>query len=221
MMNPSLKKYEEEVPQFEYNILKTIKLSRKIQPIAKRFDEASKVRKSSRIFRPITLAELGSVLWYSAKVKSTFLQKNGYILTHRGTPSAGARHPIDIIILNSNFLESNYFYYYNPFEHSLNKLNSSGSDIATLFKTHINEIVQINNATIIWFVAHVNRTAAKYENAQSLIWRDAGALINNIQMTCTAIGLNSCSIGSLGEPFISNFFHDEPDVVGAGGLLIG
>lgn len=220
MKNPGVKKYEEEVPQFEYNIIEIIKLSRKISPIATRFDEISKIRKSSRIFRPITMEKLGSILWYSAKVKSTFLQKNGYILTHRGTPSAGARHPIDIIILNSNFLLENNFYYYNPFEHSLNQVVSSSDDIK-LFIDHINQVVEINNATIIWFVAHVNRTATKYENAQSLIWRDAGALINNIQMTCTAIGINSCPIGSLGEPFISSFFNNTEGVFGAGGLLIG
>jgi len=221
MKNPVVKKYEEEVPQFQYDILETIKLSRKIPPIATPFDEVSKVRKSARFFKSVTVEELGTVLWYSAKVKSTFLKKNGYILTHRGTPSAGARHPIDIIILNPNFLIENNFYYYNPFEHSLNQLNSPFSGMTTLFTGHINKIVEINNATIIWFVAHVNRTAAKYENAQSLIWRDAGALINNIQMTCTAIGINSCPIGSLGEPYISNFFNPQPGVCGAGGLLIG
>lgn len=220
MTNPESKAKEDEVPQFDYQILQTIKLSRTITPLPIRFDKVSETRKSGRNFKPITLQEVSDVLWYAAKVRTTFQQDNGYILTHRGTPSAGARHPIDIIISNPKFLISGFFYYYNPFEHSLNQLANSYGDVSAFF-SHITEIVDTTNATLIWFVAHANRTNAKYEHAESLIWRDAGALINNIQMVCTARGISSCPIGSLGEPYISNFFNNQAGIFGAGGLLIG
>lgn len=42
----------------------------------------------------------------------------------------------------------------------------------------------------------------------------------SIQLTCAASNINCCSIGSLGEPFIGNFFN-QTDIFGAGGLLIG
>jgi len=220
MKNPEVKAKEDKAQYFDYQVIKSTKLCRDITPLPIRFDKVSKMRKSVRTFKQITIQQISDVLWYAAKVKSTFQQENGYVLTHRGTPSAGARHPIDIMISNPTLLDHDFLYYYNPFEHSLNQLANSYGDIPA-FLGHINEIVNITDATVIWFVAHAGRTNTKYEHAESLIWRDAGALINNIQMVCTAIGLNSCPIGSLGEPYISNFFNNQAGVFGAGGLLIG
>ncbi|MFD2602600.1 hypothetical protein [Flavobacterium suzhouense] len=217
MNNPRIKTVEDDVPTFNYSIKEVIKLSREIQPLHTNFDTVINNRKSSRVFNKITLQQIGDILWYVAKVRNTFLQDNGYILTHRGTASAGARHPIDLII-NSPVLSEKDFYYYNPFEHSLNNLdNIKGS----AFLEHINDIVKTDNATIIWFVAHKYRTHAKYIDADSLLWRDAGALINGIQMVCTAMNLHSCAVGTLGEPFISDSFKNQEGIFGAGGLLIG
>ena len=117
-------------------------------------------------------------------------------------------------------LDQNHMYYYNPFEHSLNQLANSYCDLTPLLN-HVDEIIHIKNATLIWFVAHASRTNSKYDHAESLIWRDAGALIGNIQMVCTALRLNSCGIGTLGEPYISTFFNNAAGVFGTGGLLIG
>jgi SagB-type dehydrogenase family enzyme len=220
MKNPKVKQLEEIVPVFNYDILETTKLSKTITPLPSRFDKVIENRKSVRNFNKLTLQQLSDILWYVAKVKKTFLQENEYILTHRGTPSAGARHPIDILIYNPTLLTQANFYYYNAFEHSINKLANSHGNIIN-FISDINKIVDTSNATIIWFVAHKQRTTAKYSNADSLIWRDVGALINGIQLVCTAMDLNSCPIGILGEPFISNFFNNQIDVSGAGGILIG
>lgn len=220
MKNPQVKRVEDTIPAFNYNILESFKLPKTITPLKISFDTVIANRKSSHNFNQVTLQQITDILWYVAKVKTTFLQDNGYILTRRGTASAGARHPIDIVISNSKLLSDGYFYYYNPFEHSLNKLANSNSDIVS-FVHHINEIVDTTNATILWFIAHKKRTKAKYKYADSLIYRDAGVLIHAIQMVCTALDLNSCPIGSLGEPFISNFFNNQIGVSGAGGLLIG
>lgn len=212
MKNPRPKTIEESVTSFDYPIQHTIKLSRNIDPLPARFDEVITNRKSTKTFASIDLQQLSNLLWYTAKVKQTFVQDNGYILTHRGAPSAGARHPIDILIYNKENL-----HYYNPFDHSLNQI---ATPEITSFIQHIEQIVSIGNGTIFWFVAHYQRTAAKYEHPESLIWRDSGALLNSIQLTCTAMGLNSCPVGSLGEPYISAIFN-QPGIFGAGGLLIG
>lgn len=217
MKNPQPKATEERVTSFDYPIQHTIKLSKNIDPIPTRFDEVIINRKSERTFSGINLHQLSNILWYTAKVKQAYVQDNGYILTHRGTPSAGARHPIDILIINQTLLDSNLPHYYNPIEHTLNRLDLPDLLIAN-FTEHINTIVNIANATIIWFAAYPERTAAKYENHESLIWRDAGALTNSIHLTCTALKLNSCLIGSLGEPYVSDLFSKA---FGAGGLLVG
>jgi SagB-type dehydrogenase family enzyme len=220
MKNPSVKSTEDPVPVFDYPVIQTIKLPNSQIALPVRFDKVIMSRKTQRKFDSPTIEQLGSILRYTAKVKNTWLQNNGYILTQRGVPSAGARHPIDIVVWHSSILDSRSFYYYNPFDHSLNQLKNNNDDISAFLK-HINEIVKIKEAAIFWFVMHVKRTSAKYDNAESLVWRDAGALINAIQLVCTAMELNCCPIGSLGEPFISGMFDGQDGIFGAGGLLIG
>nr|WP_305121134.1 SagB/ThcOx family dehydrogenase [Pedobacter xinjiangensis] len=183
------------------------------------FGEVISNRRSVRKFQTISLQQLSEVLWYTAKVKSFQMHESGYLLTHRGAPSAGARHPVDVIVFNPEIFKNEDFYYYNPFDHSLNQIVNVDKDIQP-FLVHINKIVAIGPGTLLWFVAHSRRNASKYENSESLIWRDAGALINSIQLTSAALNLRSCPIGSLGEPYISEFFAD-PDVFGSGGLIIG
>jgi len=220
MKNPQPKPTEERVTSFDYPIQHSVKLSRNIDPLPARFDEVITSRKSQRTFSGISLQQLSNILWYTAKVKQTFVQENGYILTHRGTPSAGARHPIDILIINQTLLNSNLPHYYNPIAHTLNRLDLPTQSVDNFIK-HIGSIINTTNATIIWFIAHPERTAAKYQNPESLIWRDAGALINSIQLTCTALNIKCCPIGSLGDPYIGDFFSRQAGIFGAGGVLIG
>lgn len=220
MENPKIKKAEDLVPIFNYDILETIKLPRLINSIPVSFDQVILKRKSDRNFDQISLQQLSDLLWYTSKVKMFSIQNNGYILTHRGSASAGARHPIDIVIFNKILLKCENFHYYNPFNHSLNKLADPSKEFDSFLK-HLNEIVDSSNATVVWFIAHKVRTSAKYSNADSLIWRDAGALINSFQMVSTAMGLKSCPVGSLGEPYLSKYFNSQEDIVGAGGILIG
>ncbi|UEG51393.1 SagB family peptide dehydrogenase [Mucilaginibacter daejeonensis] len=218
MKNPHVKLTEEPVTGYEYQLGDRIKLSCPETLLMIPFGKVITNRRSTRKFNAVMLTQLSQLLWYTAKVKNLHLQENGYILTHRGAPSAGARHPIDIIVYNSTMFHREHFYYYNPFDHSLNLIMNEV--VIAPFIIHINKIVNIGRGTLLWFVAHSQRTNSKYENADSLIWRDAGALINSIQLTCTALNLSSCPIGSLGEPYISSFFAD-PDVFGAGGIIIG
>jgi SagB-type dehydrogenase family enzyme len=218
--NPAVKYKENRLDSYDYSIENRIKLSPVVSPLETHFGQVILNRRSLRKFQPITLQQISDLLWHTAKVKSLQVQKNGYILTHRGAPSAGARHPIDLLVYNPELLGDDHFYYYNPFDHSLNRLANNHTKTAPLIE-HINQIVPIKDGTLIWFIAHAQRTSAKYKNAASLVWRDAGALINSIQLTCSALNINSCPIGSLGEPYISDFFGAKEEIFGTGGLIIG
>ncbi|RZL06161.1 MAG: hypothetical protein EOO89_24765, partial [Pedobacter sp.] len=179
--------------------------------------ELISARKSGRSFLHLELEQLADLLWYSAKSIETFCNDKGYVTSHRSSPSAGARHPIDLLIHRPQVggLE-----YYNPFEHSLCALGLE-EEIVLQFIGHIQVSMPDQSGTLIWFLAHPNRTTAKYENADSLIWRDAGALIQSIQLTAAAMGLGSCAIGTLGEPFLSMMFDQNATILSAGGIIVG
>lgn len=216
MKNPTPKDTEEDVTPFNYPIGDIVPLA--IPPADYNFNyfNLSHLRRSYKNLGALSIQQLGEMLWFTAKVIDIYVQPNGYSLTHRPSASAGARHPIDLLVISQN---QSTLAYYNPFEHSLNRLKLDESIVASLIN-HINESVLIGDAILFWFIAHPERTTAKYDHSQSLIWRDAGALLHCIQSTCTAMGLGSCPVGTLAEPYISQLFKDAP-IISAGGIIIG
>lgn len=216
MKNPSPKEVEETTSAFRYPGSEKLLLQRPQALLQNNFFDLVHQRQSDRKFKPLLAQQLEDLLWYSAKILKTFTQKNGYILSHRPSPSAGARHPIDIIVAKPN--NKMILEYYNPFDHSLNPISIDYS-LVSKFINHVNKGIEIQQGTLIWFLAYPDRTTAKYNHAESLIWRDAGALIYCIQLTCTALNLLSCPVGTLAEPFITNLFSKK--VLSAGGIIIG
>lgn len=220
LSNPEPKRNEDAPVVFHYPVDNSIQLIRPshIEPIY--LADVIAQRRSTHIFRQLSLVEISKVLWLSAKVQEIAWQSNGYILSRRPSASAGARHPIDILIMSPILDSLKSFHYYNPFAHSLSRLVLSDILIEE-FTNHVSSVLDVANATIIWFIAHPDRTEAKYNNAQSLIWKDAGALIHSIQIACAGYNIKSCPVGSLGEPYISQMFKEHGNVFSAGGIVVG
>lgn len=221
MLNNPTPKSEQTAPViFFYPVGEVIKLDRPDDLPDIRLLEVIEQRRSGRNFQKRTLVEIGNLLWLSAKVKNISVLENGYVLSQRPSASAGARHPIDIILCTPDLKNGRVLYYYNAFEHALQELTVDKMQVDG-FLSHINEAIEIRNATILWFVAHPDRTSVKYEDALSLVWRDSGALLHCVQIACTVLGMESCPVGSLGEPFISKMFEPYGITFGAGGIVIG
>lgn len=216
--NPEPRKSYRKTDNFNYQLGEYTNLPKPQLNLNPLFFEVINKRKSERVFTKLTLEMLGSLLWHSAKAKKVFIAETGNILSHRASASAGAIHPIDILISLPVTMESRLLYYYNPFLHKLASLNVNRVELDNFFK-NINNCLSIENGLLIWFVADCSRTAVKYKNSESLIWRDAGALIMTVQLVATALNLNSCAVGTLGEPFLSKCFDNK--LFSAGGLLLG
>jgi SagB-type dehydrogenase family enzyme len=122
----------------------------------------------------------------------------------RPSPSAGGIHPIDLVIYDSS--RGPALYYYNPLDHSLNELDLNKDEIIDFVNHVYGSKVNSKKSTIIWMVAHPNRTNAKYQNSDSLVWRDAGCLLYCLNLVCNALKISFCSLGTLGEPYISRAF---------------
>lgn len=173
-------------------------------------------RRSSNVLSPLTAVQLGHLLWYAAKAYQISLH-DGYLFSKRASPSAGAIHPIDVIIYRP---ENDYLEYYNPFEHSSYHLHFETNSVLE-FLSHIQIAFPTIDGTVLWFVVHSYRTSAKYDGHESLVWRDAGALLQTVQLTANALGLVSCPVGTLAEPYLSDLFEGRSDILSAGGIIIG
>jgi SagB-type dehydrogenase family enzyme len=204
-------------PRYVYH-----KLDKRYLPIPKssrrdKFFTILESRRTRRHFRKISEANLGELLWYSGKTFNSRLLPNGRIVQYRCCPSAGAVHPIDILLLDTS---KDSILIYDPVGHAVETLDGSREQVKELKKL-AESIVEIEDGQIFWFAAEFNRTLDVYQNGESLVWRDVGALVATICYVCEALSLNCCPIGATGEPHVSTFLNSGTSIVGVGGCVVG
>ncbi|HHM7088332.1 nitroreductase family protein [Pseudomonas aeruginosa] len=173
-------------------------------------------RRSRRSFSPLTPEELAALLWFSARTLATANSNLGFELEHRPSPSAGAIHPIHVLVLLPGDTE------WSRYDGRANALIEVPGSSGTLhgLTAQMESIVPAPEATKTLLVAEPGKTQAKYFNSASLIWRDAGALLATMGIAAEALNLNYCPLGTTGEPWASEL-SSTGDLVGVGAALVG
>ena len=164
------------------------------------FDGVLARRRSLRTFEPMSLAELASILVPTSRVQSYWRSSDGARPMQTPTPSAGGRHPIDLIIapINVEGIPGG-LWIFDPFTCEL---------VATPVKVEaaveaVRRACQALEggglpAVAVFAVAHFGRTLLRYPGGASLVFRDVGALLAMLHLSATAARLASCILGTAG-----------------------
>ncbi|HDR0626819.1 TPA: nitroreductase [Pasteurella multocida] len=172
-------------------------------------------RHSSRIFGGINLQDLANILYLTNIVKASSKSEYGFSLSKRPVPSAGAIHPIHILIASPLYRDMLIF---DPFSFTLNSIKTNIN--VDIIRNDINSVLDIQNGTLILLGAEYGKTASKYNNPDSLIWRDAGILIGALHMAASFLKLSFCPLGITGEPWVSRL-SNQFDLFGVGVAVVG
>ena len=217
--SPSKRAIELPFTAFTYDTISCdyLPVPDKLPPI--NFSDVLHSRCSRRDFGPLSEQQLSAFLWYSSKTISVRLEESGYLWEHRPAPSAGGRHPLDLLVTNYGEMKSD-FYLYDPFSHALRRTRTDQEQTVPL-SHEITKIIPLGSGVIIWHVAQFVKTLSKYSSGESLVWRDAGALLGIKSLVAEALRLKFCGIGITGEPWLSTMLRSNGKVVGVGGCLIG
>jgi SagB-type dehydrogenase family enzyme len=217
--NPYPRDYEKSNSEFPYVILDTIYLTipEKFPQIS--FFEVIERRRSNRLFAMINIEKLSDLLWLTLRTRERKREESGYIWQHKNVPSAGGRHPIDILITGLNYDYKNYWKY-NSISHSISRLAINIEKNQELLQI-VDQIIPYKNSLIIWQVCQYGKVNSKYENCESLIWRDAGVILANLYLTAEYLGLSCCALGITGDPWLSDILNGQNALIGTGGCLLG
>jgi SagB-type dehydrogenase family enzyme len=219
MLNPIPRAVEEPYTEWQYDIVDSEYLPLPDQLPACTFFEILESRKSHREFGPISQIKLSTLLWFIAKTHLT--QPSGKPRwQHRFAPSAGGKHPIDLIVSNWPTC-SKTLYKYDTFAHALCSLRAVDKAAHQYLISSASEALGTAPGVVLWHAAQFARTESKYEFAESLVWRDAGVLIALTTLVCEALGLACCPLGITGEPHLSATLGSGDRVQGVGGCVIG
>lgn len=179
------------------------------------FGEVALGRRTRRSFSALDARQFSTLLTLTCRVQQVGDTELGFPLTRRPAPSAGAIHPIHLILLEPGTSD---WQRYDPFRHAL--VNVPTSVDAQHVRRAMDEVLAAPSATLLLLAAEGAMTAAKYDHPCSLVWRDAGVLLGWLSMAAEALGLSFCPLGVTGEPWTSRLL-DQPGLMGVGAAIVG
>ena len=154
-------------------------------------------RRTRRTFSALSEIQLGQLLWRCARTQAIAESDYGFELELRPTPSAGAIHPIHILI---HLPGASHWCRYDSRRHGLSEIPGSVEAFVGL-EEQCHRSLPAEQVTRLLLVAEPGKTSAKYKNGESLIWRDAGALLAVMAVIAEALDYSFCPLGITGDPW--------------------
>ncbi len=182
------------------------------------FLEVFTQRRSVKQLGGCPLDVLSKVLHLAVKPYCIAKDDYGVTVSRSAAPSAGGRHPIDILV-GLQEKEDRQLYLYQPIGHSLKHL-CVPKELQRNFFKDVEQTLPFGESTLLWFSVQYLRTASKYSDPMSLIWRDVGAQLCCFQQAAKYAGADSCPIGYLAEESFDRMFESKK-IQSGGGLIIG
>lgn len=174
-------------------------------------------RQTSRNFKTTPeVTRLGEFLWLACRNRSSRPSPFGPDQESRVHPSAGAMHPIHVLISQ----DAGPWMRYDPVEHSIMELPGSISS-ATASRREAARLLCLDQGVLLGLVAEPGKTAAKYENHETLVWRDAGVVLGYMSIAAEALGLAFCPLGITGQPHLTDYCSATDQLQAVGLAVLG
>ena len=191
-------------PLAEFPVASVVKCRALVQPIERSFASVVEQRRSQTEMRHAPLVEVVNAVAFAVRPRQV-LPGDRYGRTRRLSPSAGALHPVEVLLVHGPA----HVYRYAPDTHELERLSVLHPRELALFREDCEEVLPRARGTVIVFAGDVNRVAALYERPESLMWRDAGALLQTVALSAAAYGLAFCPLGTLGTSVLRAIEKEE------------
>ncbi|NEO84077.1 MAG: PatA/PatG family cyanobactin maturation protease [Spirulina sp. SIO3F2] len=162
--------------------------------------------------RPITIEQLGELLYRAARVKEIFTDQDkvaGYKTvfgpdfdwgaeSRRPYPSAMYELEIYPVVRHCTGLQAG-LYHYNPLDHQLDQLDAPEAELAALIdearQNRHNDTPQV----LLVISARFGRLLRKYRSvAYALVMKHVGVLYQNLYLVAANIGIAPCALGGGG-----------------------
>jgi len=147
--------------------------------------------------RPITVQELGELLYRSARLRGV-VHDGHQELASRPYPAGGACYELELYPLVSNCAgAAPGLYHYEPSGHALEQVADPGPPTILLREySRITAVMETPPQVALLITARFGRVMWKYESmAYALVLKHVGVLFQTLYLTATAMGLAPCALG--------------------------
>ena len=135
-------------------------------------------------------------------------------------PSGGGCHAIQMLVLGAPVWNDSLLIY-NSEHHVFGIRELPNVKLVQKCFQEVGACLGVGNGTVIWFVADLARSGARYRNPESLAWRDSGALLATLGLVAEGMGLKCCGLGLHDIPPLRRFLNLDQSVIGVGGCIVG
>lgn len=187
-------------------------------------------RRSSRKLGPLEPSALSTLLFHAARVRTLWTAEDGYTASSRAAPSAGARHPIDIVVVKgsaqSHFAPPGYqtqAFLFDPFTCELVCLEDAEEAAFWGVSQRAAGLLGAEPPLVIAFRGRLERTSSRYRGGLSLVYRDAGGLIAMFGVVSAGLGLGCCPLAATSPEgsFDISVLTSDSEGLDLGGVAIG
>ena len=176
-------------------------------------------RRSAHPARPLLTCDLSTLLWYAVRVRHSGHDELKRPWFSRSSPGAGGVCEVDVVVDDG----ASEPWLYDARHHQAVHLDRIDFEALTQARSRLRSWLPDAhaNATTFYCVADVAAISARYEFSETLIWRDAGALIAVIALVSEWIGVVCCPLGLTGAEMTMALSASMPAHQAAGVVILG
>jgi hypothetical protein len=203
--------------RIDWPVSRTVVLPPPVPPPINDFATVMAARYSSRRIRRTSLRETANFLAFACAVKSTWGVDS--LRSSRPAHSAGALHPVEVLLVAGG--RRDRVFRINPLLNAIQSLRTQWTPPLKSLDAKLAVMLPHARSDYLVLLADPAVTDSYYFDPQSLIWRDAGALMQTLHFCATAYRLALCPAGITGTELAAAIFGADSRLIGAGVAVIG
>ena len=133
--------------------------------------------------------------------------------------SAGAMHPVEVLVVAGPGVSEPILYCDS--HNAFGTVKFRSPDLAKIELQALADIVPQADGHFLLFVANQRHVSQAYKQPRSLLWRDAGALLQTFSLLATALDCAFVPLGSTGSAVLDALITPHEDYVAVGTGIIG
>jgi hypothetical protein len=174
-------------------------------------------RRTQRSLQPVPLKEIAQTLSIAGGVRFTKVDDQ-FCRSRRPSIAAGAIHAVEIFFIHG---QTKRIFYFDPFEPSISAVRCKDTKLLERLWSRATMVSPEAKSTLIVLIGRPQILGLAYTAAESLLWRDAGALLQTLSMTAYGRGLGLCPVGLLGHELIDCITTNGESLFAVGTAWLG
>lgn len=167
---------------------------------------------------PIAWPDVGNLLWHVTRQTARAEKgRSGLRVEFRATPSAGGLHPFSLVCLNA---DDHLTKLYDAAAHCFRPILGDKLLLQQVNAQAVKAVIGNNRGCTVRFIADTALADAAYVNAETLLLRDAGALLAVMSLFAEQLGLAACPLGFLGQEIVEPLGFPPDRFLSIGGVQI-